>query len=72
MKIRILESGSGLLDGKPFPSVGEEVELPAGLAVSLINDQRAEATAETAAETRETAASATPEKRGPGRQRKAA
>lgn len=72
MKVRILENGSGLLDGKPFPSAGEEVELPAGLAVSLIADKRAEAVAGTAAETRETAASAAPEKRGPGRPRKAA
>jgi len=72
MKVRILENGSGLLDGAPFPAVGEEVELPAGLALSLINDKRAEAVAETAAEKRETAASAAPEKRGPGRPRKAA
>ncbi|MFD6970142.1 hypothetical protein [Streptomyces sp. NPDC059949] len=70
MKIKILEDGSGLLDNKPFPSVGEEVELPAGLAISLINDKRAEAVAESAAETRETAATAAPEKRGPGRPRK--
>ncbi|THA41819.1 hypothetical protein [Streptomyces sp. A1547] len=70
MKIKILEDGSGLLDNKPFPSVGEEVELPTGLALSLINDKRAEAVAENAAETRETAAAAAPEKRGPGRPRK--
>jgi hydrogenase maturation factor len=72
MKVRILENGSGLLDGRPFPSIGDEVELPTGLAISLINDKRAEAVAETAAETRETAAEAAPEKRGPGRPRKAA
>ncbi|MDL5204964.1 hypothetical protein [Streptomyces sp. ALI-76-A] len=71
MKVRILESGSGLLDGAPFPAVGEEVELPTGLALSLINDKRAEVVAE-AAETRETAAAAAPEKRGPGRPRKTA
>jgi hypothetical protein len=72
MKVRILESGSGLLDGAPFPAVGEEVELPSGLAVSLINDKRAEVVAEKAAETRETAVAAAPEKRGPGRPRKTA
>lgn len=70
MNVRITEAGSGLLDNRPFPSVGEEVELPAGLAISLINDRRAEAVAEQAAETRETAAVAAPEKRGPGRPRK--
>ncbi|MFC7979506.1 hypothetical protein ACFUT3_30275 [Streptomyces cinereoruber] len=70
MRVRILENGSGLLDNKPFPSAGEEVDLPAGLAVSLINDKRAEAVAQVAAETRETAATAAPEKRGPGRPRK--
>lgn len=72
MKVRILESGSGLLDGAPFPNVGDVVELPSGLAVSLLNDKRAEVVAEKAAESRETAASAAPEKRGPGRPRKAA
>ncbi|MEV7589735.1 hypothetical protein AB0O42_05620 [Streptomyces sp. NPDC089922] len=72
MKVRITEAGSGLLDNRPFPAVGEEVVLPAGLAISLINDKRAEAVAATAAETRETAAEAAPEKRGPGRPRKTA
>ena len=67
MRVRILENGSGLLDNQPFPPAGDVVELPHGLAVSLINDKRAEVVAETAAETRETAASAASEKRGPGR-----
>ncbi|MGW6535224.1 hypothetical protein ACWGBV_03200 [Streptomyces sp. NPDC055051] len=70
MKVRILEAGSGLIDNRPYPSVGDEVELPAGLAISLVNDQRAELVADTAAETRETAAQVAPEKRGPGRPRK--
>jgi hypothetical protein len=69
MKVRILVNGSGLLGGERFPDVGDVVELPAGLAVSLLNDKRAEVVAE-AAETRETAATAAPEKRGPGRPRK--
>lgn len=72
MKVRILESGSGLLDGVPFPSVGDVVELPSGLAVSLLNDKRAEVVAGKAAESRETAVSAAPEKRGAGRPRKSA
>lgn len=72
MRVRILESGSGLLDNLPFPAVGDVVEVPSGLAVSLINDKRAEALGENAAETRETAATVTPEKRGPGRPRKSA
>jgi hypothetical protein len=72
MKVRILESGTGLLDGEPFPTVGDVVELPSGLAMSLLNDKRAEIVAGKAAESRETAASAAPEKRGPGRPRKAA
>jgi hypothetical protein len=70
MKVRILEAGTGLLDCKPFPNVGDVVELPSGLAVSLLNDKRAEIVAGKAAETRETAVSAAPEKRGPGRPRK--
>ena len=72
MKVRILENGTGLLNGAPFPSVGDVVELPEGLAVSLVGDGRAELVAETAAERRETAATKAPEKRGPGRPRKAA
>ncbi len=71
MKVRILENGSGLLDGVPYPAIGEVVELPTGLAVSLVTDKRAEVVAENAAEKRETAVSAAPEKRGPGRPRKA-
>ncbi|WP_215143518.1 hypothetical protein [Streptomyces sp. ISL-44] len=70
MKVRILINGSGLLDGERYPNVGDVVELPSGLAVSLLNDRRAEVVAE-AAETRETRVTATPEKRGPGRPRKA-
>lgn len=72
MKVRITESSSGLLDGKPFPSVGEVVDLPEGLAVSLLTDRRAEAVAGKPADTRETRAVEAPEKRGPGRPRKAA
>jgi hypothetical protein len=72
MKVRITKNESGLLDGKPFPNVGDVVELPSGLAVSLLNDKRAEIVAGGAAESRETAASAAPEKRGPGRPRKTA
>lgn len=70
MKVRILINGSGLLNGERYPSVGDVVELPSGLAVSLLNDKRAEVVAQ-AAETRETAVAAAPEKRGPGRPRKA-
>ncbi|WP_326827366.1 hypothetical protein [Streptomyces sp. NBC_01751] len=70
MKVKILEAGTGLLDGKPFPDAGEIVELPSGLAVSLLGDNRAELVAEKAAERRETAATAAPEKRGAGRPRK--
>ncbi len=69
MKIRITAPGSGLLDGFPFPAVGVEVELPAGLAVSLLNDKRAELVGQDA-ETRETRTVEAPEKRGPGRPRK--
>lgn len=72
MRVRIIEKSTGLLNGRPFPSVGEVVELPRGLAVSLLTDRRAEPVAETAAETRETAAVAAPAKRGPGRPRKTA
>jgi hypothetical protein len=72
MKVRILENGTGLLNGEPFPSIGDVVELPHGLAVSLMNDKRAEVVAETATEKRETAAVAAPAKRGPGRPRKSA
>jgi hypothetical protein len=72
MKVRILENGTGLLDGVPFPNVGDVVELPSGLAVSLLNDKRAEIVAGKAAESRETAVSAASEKRGPGRPRKTA
>lgn len=71
MKVRMLTNGVGLLNGAPFPGVGDVVELPSGLAVSLLNDKRAEVVAEKPAEKRETAAEAVPEKRGPGRPRKA-
>jgi hypothetical protein len=70
MKVRIIAPGSGLLDNEPFPPIGAEVELPHGLAVSLLADSRAELVAGGAAETRETRTVATPEKRGPGRPRK--
>jgi hypothetical protein len=72
MKVRIIAPGVGLLDNQPFPAMGVEVELPAGLAVSLINDKRAEVVPETAAEKRETASASAPEKRSPGRPRKTA
>lgn len=72
VKVRILEPNSGQLNGEKFPSVGDVVDLPEGLAVSLLNDKRAEVLAEKAAETRETRAVEAPEKRGPGRPRKAA
>jgi hypothetical protein len=70
MKVLITAPGSGLLNGARYPAMGDVVELPSGLALSLVNDKRAEPVAETAAETRETAAEAAPEKRGPGRPRK--
>jgi hypothetical protein len=68
MRVRITAPGSGLLDGEPFPAVGVEVELPTGLAVSLLNDKRAEPVG--GAETREARTVEPPEKRGPGRPRK--
>ncbi|MEU3618851.1 hypothetical protein ABZ725_41990 [Streptomyces sp. NPDC006872] len=70
MRVRITAPGAGLLDLQPFPAVGEVVELPEGLAVSLLNDSRAELVAGAAAETRETRTVDAPEKRGPGRPRK--
>jgi hypothetical protein len=69
MRVRITAPGSGLLDTEPFPAVGVVVELPHGLAVSLLNDKRAEPVGE-GAETRETRTVDAPEKRGPGRPRK--
>lgn len=72
MRVRILQNGSGLLDNRPYPAVGDVVEVPSGLGVSLLNDKRAEALGENAVEARETAETAAPEKRGPGRPRKTA
>lgn len=72
MKVRITADGSGLLAGRPYPEKGDVVELPEGLAVSLIGDKRAEAVAVKAADARETASVEVPAKRGPGRPRKAA
>lgn len=63
IKVRITAPGTGLLNGSNFPSVGEVVELPMGLALSLLGDERAVAVAEAPAETRETRAKAAPEKR---------
>jgi hypothetical protein len=71
MKVRILAPNQGLLDNEPYPAPGAVVDVPEGLAVSLLNDQRAELVAEKAAETRETRELAAPEKRAPGRPRKA-
>lgn len=72
MKVLITENGTGLLNGLPYPSAGEEVELPEGLAVSLVGDGRAELVASVPAEKPEKAAEAAPVKRGPGRPRKGA
>jgi hypothetical protein len=70
MRVKILEHVPGLLDGDPFPAKGAIVELPAGLAVSLVRDNRAEPVA--TAEKRETAAVATTETRKTTRARKTA
>ena len=70
MKVKITVPSVGLLDNKPYPAVGDVVDIHPALAVSLINDKRAEPVAESA-EHRETAAVKVAEKRSPGRPRKA-
>jgi hypothetical protein len=70
VKVRILENRGGLLNMQTFPSVGEVVELDDALAFLFVSERIAEPVAQMAAETRETAAEAAPEKRGPGRPRK--
>jgi hypothetical protein len=70
MRVKILEHVPGLLDGDPFPAKGAIVELPAGLAVSLVRDNRAEPVA--TVEKRETAVSAATETRKVTRARKTA
>jgi hypothetical protein len=71
LKVRGVRPNSGLINGAHFPKVGEVVELDADAARALLADGWVEPVAEKAAETRETRAVVAPEKRGPGRPRKA-
>jgi hypothetical protein len=71
MMVKGVRANSGLINGVPFPQVGEIVELDAEAASALLADGWVEPVAEKAAETRETRVTAAPEKRGPGRPRKA-
>lgn len=70
MRVKILEYVPGLLDGDPFPDEGSVVTLPVGLAMSLVNDNRAEPVA--APEGPEKASAAAPETRKATRARKTA
>ncbi|MCB5179502.1 hypothetical protein [Streptomyces antimicrobicus] len=70
--VRGVRANSGLINGVPFPKVGELVELDAAAASALLADGWVEPVAETAGETQETRVTTAPEKRGPGRPRKAA
>lgn len=72
MMVKGVRANSGLINGVPFPKVGELVELDADAAAALIADGWVEPVAAKAAEGRETRVTAAPEKRGPGRPRKAA
>jgi hypothetical protein len=70
VKVKILEHVPGLLDGDPFPAEGSVVTLPVGLAMSLVNDNRAEPVG--GPEGPERASAAAPETRKVTRARKTA
>lgn len=69
MKVHITRNVPGYTDMRALAK-GDIVELPQGLAVSLVNDGYAEVVRENPAEKRETADNP-PSKRAPGRPRKA-
>jgi hypothetical protein len=50
MKARIINQPSGLLNGVPWPEVGEEIDLPDAVAVSMAEAGDVEVVAEKASD----------------------